>query len=203
MKFTVSGIYIFVKNKISRFFLRIVWFLKRNFLDVKNRIDVTRIGQVFGLGFLAILTWVGVVWFIQGKYQQLEMLTVLMGESAAPMLLYRLKEWAGKNGSAFEYPELITGRYAKGFRKWLRDNLTDGKGRVDTGRIGNIQGALAIIVIVSWSIYKIVFKLEPVPEKHLLIVGGSGSFAMLMYRMKDIFERALASKKEEETSEGE
>jgi hypothetical protein len=191
---------IWLKNKFHRFCLRTSWFLKRNFLDTKGRIDVTRIGQFGGLIAISILTWVAVVWFINGtKGVQLEQLAILMGESAAPMLLYRVKEWVGNQGSSFEYPEVITGKYAKGFRKFLRDNLTDGRGRIDTGRIGNIQGVVAMSVVVFYSMYVLIVLQQPIDEKHLAIVGGGSSFPMVMYRLKDLFNRKENSRKEEES----
>jgi hypothetical protein len=187
-----------LKNKFHRFCLRTSWFFKRNFLDVKGRIDVTRIGQFGGLIAISTLTWVAVVWFINGtKGIQLEQLAILMGESAAPMLLYRVKEWMGNQGSSFEYPEVITGKYAKGFRKFLRDNLTDGKGRIDTGRIGNIQGVVAMSVVVFYSMYVLIVLQQPIDEKHLAVVGGGSSFPMVMYRLKDLFSRKTDSKEEE------
>lgn len=180
---------IWIKNKIEGFFIRVSWFMKRNFLDLNNRIDVTRLGQIFGLIALTILTWVSIVWFVKGKGVQLEQLAVLMGESAAPMLLYRVKEWLGKNGTTFEYPELITGKYAKGLRKFFRDNFTDGRGRMDTGRLGNIQGSIAMIFVVFYSMYVLIILQQPIDEKHLAIVGGGSSFPMLMYRLRDLFKK--------------
>lgn len=189
---------IWLKNKFERFFLRTAWFFKRNFLDIKGRLDVTRVGQFGGLIAISILTWVAIVWFVKGtKGVQLEQLAVLMGGSAAPMLLYRIKEWMGSQGSAFEYPELITGKYAKGLRKFLKDNLTDGRGRVDTGRIGNIQGSIAMTFVVFYSMYVLIVLQQPIDEKHLAIVGGGSSFPMLMYRLRDLFKKGDSAAEEE------
>jgi hypothetical protein len=105
----------------------------------------------------------------------------------------------GNQGSSFEYPEVITGKYAKGFRKFLRDNLTDGRGRIDTGRIGNIQGVVAMSVVVFYSMYVLIVLQQPIDEKHLAIVGGGSSFPMVMYRLKDLFNRKENSRKEEES----
>lgn len=164
------------------------WFMKRNFLDKASRIDTGRIGQILGLLAMSVLTWVALVWFIQYKADKLALLTVLMGASGIPMILYRMKDFLGSAGTSFDYKDLVDPKLLKKDGFFSR-NFTDGRGRVDTGRIGQVQGMIVTGIALSIAIIRIVVYGQSVDATHLEIVCGSSGFAMVMYRIKDFMQK--------------
>lgn len=164
------------------------WFMKRNFLDKASRIDTGRIGQVVGLLAMSILTWVALVWFVQNKADKLAMIAVMMGASGVPMILYRVKDFLGSSGTAFDYTKMLPPEALKK-QGFFSRNFTDGKGRVDTGRIGQVQGMIVTAIAVGVAIYRITILGTPVDTTHLEIVCGSSGFAMVMYRIKDFVQK--------------
>jgi hypothetical protein len=165
------------------------WFFKRNFLDRAHRIDTGRIGQIVGLITMSILTWVSLVWFVQNKVDKLAMIAVLMGASGVPMVLYRIKDFLGTAGSGFEYDQVASAKKISKLRSFFSKNFTDGKGRVDTGRIGQIQGMIVTTIALGVAVYRITVLNQAVDTTHLEIVCGSSGFAMVMYRIKDFMQK--------------
>jgi hypothetical protein len=168
------------------------WWFKRNFLDKAYRIDTGRIGQVVGLLAMTILTWVSLVWFIQGKADKLALIAVLMGASGIPMILYRVKDFLGSAGTGFDVERPVSAERIKkiGF---FGKNFTDGRGRLDTGRIGQVQGMIVTTIALGVAVYRITVLGQAVDTTHLEIVCGSSGFAMVMYRIKDFVQsKAIA-----------
>lgn len=167
--------------------------VKRNILDKAGRLDTGRIGQFIGLISISILTWVALVWYLQGKSDRLATLAVLMGSSGIPMILYRVKDFIGSNTTGFDYPDNPNPEDVKkcGF---LGRNFTDGKGRLDTGRIGQVQGVVVAAIALTYTMYKVIFCGEPVDITHLEIVCGASGFSMVLYRLKDFAQKYMEKK---------
>ena len=90
----------FVRQKtlVPEDFLKESGFFKKNFTDEWGRIDTGRIGQFLGLGALTIIVSYIIYLYTypffndgQIKTVNVETLALLVGDSAYPMLLYRLK----------------------------------------------------------------------------------------------------------------
>lgn len=81
-------------------------FIKNNLLDEYGRMNVERIGQMFGLVNLAIITfYLQAALYLNFKID-VELASVLAADSSFPMLLYRVRDWmAKKNQVASVKPE--------------------------------------------------------------------------------------------------
>jgi hypothetical protein len=75
-------------------------FLAKNLLDQYGRINIERIGHIFGLVNLALITvYVQCALYFDFKID-VELATVLSADSGFPMLLYRVKDWFAKKAPA-------------------------------------------------------------------------------------------------------
>jgi hypothetical protein len=72
-------------------------------------------------------------------------------------------------------------------------NFTDGRGRLDTGRIGQVQGMIVTAIALGVAVYRITVLGQAVDTTHLEIVCGSSGFAMVMYRIKDFVQSKAVS----------
>lgn len=86
-------------------------FVKRNLLDEFGRINIERIGHIFGMVNLAVIA----IYLQYALYRNLPvdlaLATTLSADSGFPMLLYRVKEWFAKKAPALV--ETVTGKAEK------------------------------------------------------------------------------------------
>jgi hypothetical protein len=75
-------------------------FIKRNLLDDYGRINIERIGHIFGMVNLAVIAVYLQYALYRNMSVDLALATTLSADSGFPMLLYRVKEWFAKKAPA-------------------------------------------------------------------------------------------------------
>lgn len=100
-------------------------------------------------------------------------------DTAWPAVWYGIKTaWHFLKDKALK----IWGFVARNFKK----NLLDQKGRIDTGRIGQILGLVLMVLLVQYIMtHALKNTLENIDMNKILAIGGPSGLLMTLYRLKD------------------
>jgi hypothetical protein len=190
-----------LRKKNSDFVRKLkIWF-SANFTDKSGRVDTGRIGQVVGLFLLMTVTYFMIYVIIFDNIPvNLKVASYLSGAGGLTMMMYRAKEFAGTAGSCFERREYTRVREFKNLGSFIKRNFTVGRhGRLNTGRIGQFLGLIALTTITCYAIWVMMFQpllgldqSELDPDKMALVMG-EGGLPMLLYRAKEFANRAISA----------
>ena len=172
------------------------------FIDLAGRVDTSRVGQFFGLiGLVTISVWAAyhITFYnvenpISSDKSRMILLSIMTN---LPLLLYRIKGFAGTAGSYFELfekDERDQINFFKSESNSLWRNMIDQYGRVDTGRLGNIFGLVNMIYLTAIGTYGLLWN-KPLDIELLGIVAVDSGVPMLLYRLKE-FSGTFRKKKE-------
>jgi len=176
---------------IKRTGKRLEVFGKLNFTDLAGRVDTGRIGQFVGLLGLISVTYYTLYVVIAEVGTNMVMAIMASVASGLPILLYKLKEFSGMQGTSYVRPPLEREpKYFKRMRSFFKKNFTDEWGRVDTGRIGQMMGLIALTIIMIYVVYVYTYPLfhggthKEISTDNLILLTTDSGMPMILYRLK-------------------
>lgn len=170
-------------------------FLKINFIDNSGRLDTSRIGQVVGLIGISVVSWTALLRFIARDYEGVMNLAVLSALSIGPMALYRVKNYLGEYlYLSITEEEMPEDRFR--IRSFIKRNILDSRLRLNTGRIGQIQGIVILSVAMTIAVYRVVFRSEKVPDEVLSLLLADSGAPMLLYQLKKVLDSVVVRRAE-------
>ena len=170
----------------------IKYFFGLNFTDLGGRINTTRIGQWIGLLSQIIITYYSLYLIIFHAKDNLERIVMLSIISAIPMILYSIKSYAGKEGNQYERKDKeYSLRKLSKMKSFLSKNFLDGYSRINTRRIGQLSGVLAMVIFTIWATYMVIFgtpeQLALLGEMNKLKLFTANALTpMILYQLKDL-----------------